>query len=437
MLRLLLALTIFVLPNALRFSIDTGIPGLNLTNLLFLLVCIGLALGGRDSTPMQRSRLSPALIGLIVVIVLGFLNAQMTDPGDFSEDVTRLKYLLFYPLLYWVYRRSHQDLKGTRQLIILTLAVAAIAGLEAIQQGLQWGLANYSPSKRARGPFGDLNAANRAGVFYALFLPMFVALVLFLRGRGFWRVAALGGCGILGLAIMVTYSRQAYLIGLIGIFLLLLRRNVLLSIALGAVMAASISLVPASVIQRVTGTTQQSTSMGPAEVDGSTASRLDIWKGALEMWRDHPGGVGLDRFPHHIGNYTNFPGMDAHNAFMLVFAECGPLGLAALLWVFWRLWALARHLLRSATTDPESVALALGFAIAVVSLALGNLFSTYIFEGSAMGNFWILCGLLERYAALKKQAVGENAAATSVPSPAGFERFPLLARIRPGYQRRG
>ena len=437
MLRLLLALFIVVLPNALRFWVDTGIPAVNLTNLLFVLLCMGLLMDGRDPLPMPRGRLTAPLIFLIVIILIGFVIAQFTDPDDLSDDIAHLKSWVFYPLLYFVYRRSHQDLHGTRQLIFLTLLVVAVAGLEAIVQGLQLDLRSYSPTERATGPFGELGAANRAGVFYAIFLPTFLAIAVFVRDRWFWRLAALTGCAVLILAIMVTFSRQAYLIGLIGAFLLLFRRNTLLAVALGALMAASVALLPQSVMERVVGT--QQTATGTVELDGSTASRFHIWDGAIGMWRDHPGGVGLNRFKENIGEYSRFPGRDAHNSFVLILAELGPLGLAALLWLFWRLWGLARRILNSSVTmDPETAALALGFTIAVISLGIGNLFSSYIFEGSVMGSFWILCGLLERYVILKEHAAAQMPHESPVTSPVavGLDRFPLLARIRPGYQGR-
>ena len=434
--RLLLAVPIVLLPNMLHVPMDTGIPGLNLANLLFLAVVLALALGGRhgDPLPPDRGQLTSALLCLFLVLGLGFVIAQLTPPLDFADDFTYLKSAIFYPLFYFVYRRCRLDLQGTRQLIILLMLVAAVAGVQAIRQGLDYGIGNYSPSHRASGPFGvDFHNANRAGVFYAMFLPIFIAIALFFRRQKFWRLAAIGGSAILALAIMATYSRQAYLIALFGLALLLLRRSLPMAILAGVLMVASVNLLPDSVTQRVQET-QQSSDSGGGDLDLSTASRFDIWAGAIQMWREHPGGIGLNRFKSHIGDYaTYYSGFDAHNFYVLTLAECGVLGLAALLWLLWRLWALARSLGRTmAADDPEARALALGFPVVIISMALGNVFGSPFFEGSVMADFWILCGLMERYASLKRQAV---VSAQNELTPKRrvriFERYPLAARYSP------
>ena len=51
-----------------------------------------------------------------------------------------------------------------------------------MREGIDYGFGAYNPMRRASGPFGeDWHNANRAGVFYAMFMPMFVALALFLK----------------------------------------------------------------------------------------------------------------------------------------------------------------------------------------------------------------------------------------------------------------
>jgi hypothetical protein len=46
-----------------------------------------------------------------------------------------------------------------------------------------------------------------------------------------------------------------------------------------------------------------------------------------------------------------------------------------------------------------------------------------------MGDYWILCGLLERYLRLLPQA---GPALPALPAPSITQRFPLAARILPG-----
>jgi O-antigen ligase len=435
MLRLLiLAIPIVFIPNALHLSFETGIPALNVTNLVFLFAVIAVVLKSPGNRMQGWGELTPALLAYLVMLVVGFVMAQFIMPADMSEDITKLKDFSLYPLMYFIYRKSGLDLRQTRWLIILIMIVAAVAGLEAIREGLDYGFGRYVETRRASGPFGDNYAnANRAGVFYAMFMPMFIAMALFFRGQKLWRIAAVAGCAILTLAIMATYSRQSYAIALFGLSLLLLRRNLVLAVMIALLALPAVSLLPESVTQRVVET-EQTTAAGTEELDVSTASRFEIWAGAVEMWHDHPMGVGLRRFSKFIGNYSNHANFDAHNYYVLVMSELGPIGLAVLLWLLWRMLRLAGKVRRTiGDLSAEGKALGIGFTVTIIAMALGNLYGSPFTEGSVMANFWILCGLMERYAAQCQRPVA-SASVQPVEDPylAISRRFPLAARIAPG-----
>lgn len=436
--RLLLAMPLLFMPNMLHLSVETGIPGFNLSNILFIIVAMALLMSGQRYRPLQPTgRITLPLLLLFAVLIMGFAIAQATMPRDTMEDVTYLKNMLFYPLMYFVYRRCGQDIKGTRQLIIFLMIVAAVAGIEAIKEGLDYGFGNYNESRRASGPFGeDYTTANRAGVFYAMFLPMFIAMALFFRKQKFWRLAAIGGCLIMAVAIMATYSRQSYLIALVGLALLLVRRNVVLAVVIAALMVPAIGMLPEGVTERVAETEQQDR-VGEQHLDTSTASRFEIWDGAIQMWGDHPLGVGVNRFKQYIGNYVpRYAGYDAHSIYFLMLAECGPLGLLALLYLFWRLLRMGMEFTRSVPgSDAEAKALSLGFILVVISVGMGNVYGSPFFEGSVMANFWALCGLMEHYFGLKRVAAMPGAAEVPQVQPQAVRigsRFPLAARISPG-----
>lgn len=435
---LMLAVPIVFMPNALHLSFETGIPGLNVANLVFLLAVVAVVLAGRNENSVHgRGELTPPLLAYFAMVVAGFFLAQFASPGNWGDDVTKLKTVILPPLLYILYRNCRLDPRQTRLLIILVMVVAAVAGLEAVREGLDYGFGRYVQSRRASGPFGiDYRTANRAGVFYAMFLPMFFAMVLFFRGQKLWRMAAIAGCGILVLAIMATYSRQSYAIALFALSLLLLRRHVLLALMIALLALPAVSLLPESVTERVVET-EQTTRAGVEELDVSTTSRFEIWGGAVEMWQDHPLGVGLGRFPQYIGRYSPaHPNMDAHNYYVLVMSELGPFGLVALAWLFWRLLRLSNRVRRATTyISAEAKALGIGFTVTIFAMALGNLYGSPFTEGSVMSNFWILCGLMEHYALQKQGAATTVASSAQDPRAAIASRFPMAARIAPGRYR--
>lgn len=416
----------------LHYPLETGIPSVTLLNLLFILV-LGALLGGSDLPAMaeHHARLKPALVFFLGATTLAFAISVGQGGDRTMEIATYYKNALFFPLFYFLALRSRLDTIRTRQMIILILIVAAVGSLQAVRQGLDYGLANYHDARRASGPFGDdWRMSNRAGVYFAMYVPMFTALATMLKGWSFWRLAAMAEIPLMTLAIMFTYSRQSYGIALVGFALVLLRRNLVLAAIVLATMFSLAAYLPDSVTDRV-ASTQQRDAAGGTEVDISTASRWIIWSGGLRMWEDHPMGVGLTRFGEHIGTYApTFPGKDAHNFYVLTLCESGALGLLALLYLIVRLFTFALGLRRSVPPgDREASALSLGFFVLVLCMAMGNVYGSAFFEGEIMGVFWLLCGFLERYFALRAHAAGETEP-VAAPDPMAqmAARYPLAAR---------
>lgn len=438
MLRLMLALTIVLTPNLLYFPPNAGIPGLNPANLLMILLLLTLVFAHPRIAPTEtRGVLTAPLLCWFATLVIAFIVARATTSMSLLDDLVHLKNIVFYPLLYFVYRHCRQDLKVTRQLIYLTMAVAVAAGIDAAIDGLSFDITRYSDAQRTAGPFGDKNSANRAGVFYAMFLPLLFAMAIFQRDNARWRLAAIAGCVILVFAIMVTFSRQSYLIALVALALLLVRRHLILAVLIVMLAIPAAALLPEAVVERVVATEQYDT-VGDAQLDDSTESRFSIWAGAWKMWKAHPGGVGLRRFQAYIGEYSEHHARDAHSIYVLTLAESGPLGVAALLWLLWRLLRLALAVRQSGgEPDVEAKALGIGFTVAILAMALGNVYGTPFLDGLVMGNFWILCGLLEHYTYLKRHsAVAVEATPTMSTDPGRSlqigDRFPLASRVSPG-----
>lgn len=440
LLKIVLFIQLLHVVNQVHFSWSTGIPGVALTNLIFLLVL--LLMRSQPEMVTAKPILLRPLLYFFGALTIAFVWSQIRAPGDVLEDLTYYKNALFFPLFYFLFLKCRQDDKTTRWLIIWVLVVAAVAGLEALREGIDYGFGKFNPMRRASGPFGeDWRNANRAGVFYGMFMPMFVALVLFLKGKPMWRMAAVGACVVTAGGAVATYSRQAYFLVLLAIAVLLLRRSIAAAIAIGAMLVALSSYLPDSVYQRVEETSQVGKGSGEEEVDASTASRWELWSGGMSMLASNPLGVGLNRWKKEIGGYSRHKGMDAHNFYVLTLVECSPIGLAALLFLFYSLFRLARFLRENRPPDDaEAAALTAGFTICTLNMMLGAIYGSPTLEGAVMAPYWALSGLLERYVHLKKQ--GSDPAPGSPPSGIArrvvleddslASRFPLAAYIAPG-----
>ena len=432
LLKFLLFVQILHVVNQDRFKwIVTGIPGIVPTNLLF--VAVLLLMRGKHETVTAKPILRKALLLFYGALTLALLRAMIQSPGDLIDDFTYYKNALFFPLFYILFLKCRQDEKTTRWLIIWVLVVAAVAGLQGLRQGMDYGFGHYNPMKRASGPFGaDWRNANRAGVFYGMFMPMFVALFLFLKRRKLWRLAALGACIATAGGAISTYSRQSYFLVLLAIAVLLLRKNIILAVVVSIASVSLVGYLPESATQRVQETKQQGKPGSDVdEVDESTASRWELWAGGMRMLSENRMGVGLNRWKRNIGKYCNYE-LDAHNFYVLTLCECGPLGLATLLYLIYTLFVLARWVrVNRPPDDTECTALTLGFTVCTLNMALGSIYGSPTLEGGVMAPYWALCGLLERYTHLKMRSSGEEPKlGKSADSMA--ERFPLAAYIAPG-----
>jgi O-antigen ligase len=407
-LKLLLAGILVYTTNQIHLPTELGVPGLNVINLVFLVTVF--LVWGQGARGLPAPALRATLLFYFAAVVLGTVIATTARPMGLMPDLTYAKTLIFYPLYYLLFYYGVRSEREISLLLMVIAFVTVVAGFEAWLEARDYGLGVYAETRRAAGPFGpDYRSANRAAVFYVMFAPLLLATALLMRGRPLWRWAGFGGFLILVGAILFTYSRQGYLIGLLGALLVCWRRSVPAAVLGAVVFFSALPFLPEGASERVAETQQQG-ELGEAQVDESTESRWILWEGAWEMWKENPLGVGANRFKAMVGSYTIYSGKDAHNYYVLTLAELGLQGLLALLLLVFAMWRLARRLRRGAD-DWTGYALASGFSVSVLCMALGNIFGSPFSEGSVMGMFWALAALLERRQQLRDRAAAEAVSA--------------------------
>jgi hypothetical protein len=433
-LKFLLFLEVFHVVNHLHFPpINIGIPGMAPANALMLLVL--LAMRGKEEIVTARPFLTNAILYFFGALTFAFVWAELREPGNFLDDFTYIKNALFAPLFYFIFLKCKQDLKTTRLLMLWVLVIAAVAGLEGFVEGIDYGFGNFNPFRRASGPFGvDWHNANRAGVFYSMFMPMFVATALFLKRQKLVRLGAIWAIIVTAGGAISTYSRQSYFLILFSSALLLVRKNILVAVVIGIAAVSAVGYLPDSVTQRVEETKQHS-KKGEEEVDVSTSSRWELWEGGMYMLMSNPIGVGLNRWKNQIGNYSSYKHIDAHNFYVLTLCECGPQGEFTLLFLFYTLFRLASWCRKNRPEDdPEALAWTLGFTVMTMCTAMGGIYGSPTLENSVMAPYWAFAGLLERYIHLKSMGVATNNEPIIAREATMEERFPL-AQHAPGARR--
>jgi len=461
LLLLLLAALLVYLPNQAQLRLETGVRGLNVANVLFLLT-LGVLLLNHRPSPRPAPLKWPLLL-FFAALTWGLLLALKGDSSAWVEDVTVYKNALFYPLLFFLYFHAVRDLKTIRLLVLLTLLLVLTSGILGLRQALDYGIATFNDHKRVSAPFGwNLTDANRAAVYFCIYLQPVAAVALFLRSRGWLRLAC-AGIFVLGVFVVFhTYSRQAYGILVVTTLLLALRRHLVLAVLVGVALANYSLWVPETVVQRIEMTTvdpldatarkpyvppfdplaaldrpwfadpQLSPSSRQAglpdaepQFDASTESRFLLWAGAWELIQQHPTGIGLNRFKREIGAHVppELHGKDAHNYYVLFATEAGilaPLVLALLLGAL----LLLGHALSRWRDDEEARVLGIGFVMATLAAMLGNVYGSRFVDGDVMGNYWILAALVARALRIKEEQRRERLAGVAARGDAATIRPP-------------
>lgn len=100
-----------------------------------------------------------------------------------------------------------------------------------------------------------------------------------------------------------------------------------------------------------------------------TISRLDFWKASIQMFMDHPLGVGVKNFEKMVPYYDpRNKGMDAHNTYVLCYAEIGIIGIALFLIIIAETFLQLRRIRLAVknTQHENEITLHYVFAIATV-----------------------------------------------------------------------
>lgn len=176
-----------------------------------------------------------------------------------------------------------------------------------------------------------LENPNMLAEYLILLLPLAVCRLL-TRGTPAKRTAALCASALMGVCLILTWSRGAWLGLIFGalIFLLIWSRRSLYLIFAGVVAVPFLPFVlPDSIISRFT-------SIGNL-ADTSTSYRLNIWRGAVHMLEDYwHCGIGIGEaawdtvYPRYsLAAIEAAP--HAHNLYLQTWIECGIAGIALLL----------------------------------------------------------------------------------------------------------
>ena len=237
---------------------------------------------------------------------------------------------------------------------------------------------------------GTLGSPNAAGSYLAFLVAPALALTICRLPR---RLRWLGGAAFpLGtIALILTLSRGSFLSAGIALMVLvaigLHRRWFAAStiVAMAAVGTVAAVIFGPTLVARLFG-----------EDHGAAEARIPLMQIAFRVIGDHPLGVGLNNFtavlPAYVGpEFSTHFIYSIHNYYLTIWAEIGPVGLLAFLWI---VFAAVRRAWHCANTLGPDLA---PFAVAVFGSLLGeavHMFVDVYKSWAQLDSLFLIAGLL-------------------------------------------
>ena len=298
----------------------------------------------------------------LVLPLLGFVGAGLVSLlGTTSLSLSVVEIFKWVELLAVYLLVGHNLEERASQVLVLALIAAGAAeALLGIYQFLfQVGPPGFVLFGRFMRASGTFRQPNPFGGYLGLTLPL--ALGIIITNWDSWRAgeqefrwahaicwaAALVGTGLMGLAMVMSWSRGAWL-GFAGAFVVMslargwrwMGRLLLVAVVVVALLVAAdlLHFVPISIVQRLGDLTLYVEGIDLRSVEitdenWAVMERLAHWQAASDMLESHPlTGVGMGNYalvyPDYALSRWKEPLGHAHNYYLHVGAEAGLVGLA-------------------------------------------------------------------------------------------------------------
>ncbi len=331
-------------------AIGASIPvSVALDNILLAVVVLAWLAGGEWREKWRAVRESPVALAallLFAVLLAGTLHGDRY-PGDAAAFLAKYADLLAVPVLVWLFRDARHRAHALAALaggLVLVLVVSYLVLLGVLVQEkplapdtlyplafkfklthnilMAWAaflFAHFAARATAALPRCTWTVLTLAAAVNALFLVdgltgqvMLGAFIVYgaWRWKG-WRGLAAGAvCAVLGAALLAVASDS---------------------------FRGRLGLIVSEVAEWRAGRVRQ---------DASASTRLALAAAAASIVRDHPLlGAGTGSYPKAHAERSSLPNArNPHSEFLLIAAQTGVVGLAALLWLFFLQWRLAARL---------------------------------------------------------------------------------------------
>ena len=397
-------LVIAVFSNFSSLLTDNGLPGIikPLVAVIFVALVIRNFYIGQILMDRPRTvRVEFFIIAYFMAVAASYLVA--TDRSltldriiDLVKDI-----VIVYCILFCI--RQPQEWKFATLAMVLVITVVCLLGVYQVVTGNYaqdfYGAAHVDRDLRLSGPVYD---ANFWGQILVAVIPF--AIFGFLRESVNMKLLYAGAFVLVGIVLLNTYSRGAYLAFLIMAFLIMVfhaRANIWLVSSIAAGLFLLMSVLPASYADRLQTLTALSSSDGSGVYqDLSLRGRSSEMLAGFAMFTDHPIlGVGAGNYSLNYQKYAQVIGLEyrsrereAHSLYLEILAETGLFGFLSFIGiVFFLFTGLARIKKELSYTKYYKEWY---YHVSAVQIAfVGYLFAAIFLHDAYIRYFWILTGL--------------------------------------------
>ena len=371
------------------------------------LVTIGAWLFSRERKTLPWHPLVLLLAAFAAWVSFTTLFAAYPDDAHWKWDRT-IKIMLFNGFVTLGLITTRQRLDALIWVIVLSLGFFALKG--ALFTVLTGGI------YRLQGPSGSFIADNNQ---FGMALLMAMPLVRYLQLTAPSRWMRLGLLMLLVcflVAVLGTYSRGA-VVGLAVTAIALLvksRHRMRLALMAGLALAAAVQFMPEHWHERVA-------SIFAYQEDASAQARIESWRYALEVAREHPViGGGFEIFRGNEAA-TGAGYRSAHSIYFETLGEHGWVGLGLFLALGLGAYLTARSVTRCARDDQElswAADLAAMVQVSIAAYAIAGLFLNL----ATFDLYYHLIAIIVITSALVRQRVASYVAPAPHDQAASFER---------------
>ncbi len=346
---------------------------------VFIFACLLASVLGADPAGSLKSckKLLQILIFFWAVNCL-----TLVRPLEIWEWISRSIPMDFISRWDGAIRRKLQGLRPQEFFLNLLIVVACLATLYGFYQAISEGVSKLT---RVEGTMSVYMTF--AGLLMLVGMAA-LSRLLFCRRSPVGSGAAVG---LLGLCLLMTLTRQAWLGFITGLAFLIFLKQWRWLLAVPVLVALIIAASPASVADRLKSFTNLE--------DATFLTRTALWRGGWAIFKDHPVvGCGFKcvdtvypQYPEHRAILERYKGL--HSNIVQLAVDAGVLGLGSWLWI-WAVffWGLYRRRAARGRESPERW-VDLASAAAVLSFLSGGLFEVNFYDSEVSMLVYFLMAL--------------------------------------------